>query len=200
MAEERKSRGGLSRVVLWLVILALFATVWWLASERNERQFRVATRLNQLVIERGRFFPIGTTPANDKMYAPVPVPQGEKTPPEVEFDDQNALDRWLFDTLGGWAKSAAKRGDTHAAAALVDRASQLPGLTGAQISELTSLRADLAWDDAQADIVNAAAFLDAARRKLETVRANNGTHAADATQLSGKLDAAQKNVRELVKK
>jgi len=42
-AERARGGGGFSRLILWLVIIALLAGVWWLASERNERHFRVAT-------------------------------------------------------------------------------------------------------------------------------------------------------------
>ena len=190
MADEKPRRsGGLRAVVLWLLIATLLAAVWWLASDRNERHFHLAASGNQLVIERGRFFPTGTSavPENDKLYAPVPIPQGEKPPAEAEYDDQNALDRFLFDLLSGWAKSAAKRNDTHTAAGLVDRVAQLPGLTGAQMAVLASLRADLAWDDAHADLTAAAQAIESARRKLELVKQNNGAHAPEAAALQARL-------------
>jgi len=138
-------------------------------------------------------------PPTDKAYGPVPVPAGEKPPADTEFDDQNALDRWLFDLLGSWARNAGKKGDGRTAAALVDRASALPGLTGAQIAELNALRADLAWDDAQTDIATAAQLVEGARRKLEAVRQGNGAHAADASALSGKLEGVQNTLRDLSK-
>ena len=201
---ERPARGGggFSRLILWLVIVLLLAGVWWLASERNERHFRVAVAGNQLVIEKGRFFPIGTgpVPAGDKMYAPVPLPAGVKPPAEMEFLDQNALDRWLFDTLSAWAKESSQKGDTRTAAALVDRASALPGLTGVQLSDLARMRADLAWDDAQTDLANATQAVEAARRKLEMVRQGNGTHAAEASALAGKLDAIQSTLKDAAKR
>lgn len=202
MAEEtaaRRGGGALSRIVLWLVIFALLAAVWWLASERNEHHFRVSAQPTALVIERGRFFPIGMGPvaANDKAYAPIPIPTGEKAPAETEFDDQTALDRWLFDLLSNWAKGAGKRGDGKTASLLVDRASGLPGLTGAQIADLNALRADLAWDEAQTDLAGAAQMLEAARRKLEAVRQGNGAHAPDAATLSGKLEGVQNTLKEL---
>jgi hypothetical protein len=203
MTEQAARRGGgFQRLVLWLVILALLAAVGWLASERNQHRFRVAAQGSLLLIERGRFFPTGTAPlpATDKAYGPVPVPAGEKAPPDTEFDEQNALDRWLFDLLGNWARNAGKKGDGRTAAALVDRASALPGLTGAQIAELNSLRADLSWDDAQTDIASAAQLLEGARRKLEAVRQGNGAHAADASVLSGKLEGVQNTLRDLVKR
>lgn len=202
MAEQAARRGGaFQRLVLWLLILALLAAVGWLASERNQHRFRVAAQGSLLVIERGRFFPTGTAPLppTDKAYGPIPVPAGEKPPADTEFDDQNALDRWLFDLLGNWARNAGKKGDGRTAAALVDRASALPGLTGAQIAELNALRADLAWDDAQTDIATAAQLVEGARRKLEAVRQGNGAHAADASALSGKLEGVQNTLRDLSK-
>jgi len=202
MVEQAARRGGaFQRLVLWLLILALLAAVGWLASERNQHRFRVAAQGSLLVIERGRFFPTGTAPLppTDKAYGPIPVPAGEKPPADTEFDDQNALDRWLFDLLGNWARNAGKKGDGRTAAALVDRASALPGLTGAQIAELNALRADLAWDDAQTDIATAAQLVEGARRKLEAVRQGNGAHAADASALSGKLEGVQNTLRDLSK-
>ena len=202
MAEQAARRGGgFQRLVLWFLILALLAAVGWLASERNQHRFRVAAQGSLLVIERGRFFPTGTAPLppTDKAYGPIPVPAGEKPPADTEFDEQNALDRWLFDLLGNWARNAGKKGDGRTAAALVDRASALPGLTGAQIAELNGLRADLAWDDAQTDIATAAQLVEGARRKLDAVRQGNGAHAADASALSGKLEGVQNTLRELSK-
>jgi hypothetical protein len=182
MAEEEKRGGGvLQRLVLWLVIAALLGTVWFLASERNQRHFRTVAENGQLVIERGRFFPMGTAPSGEKTYAPVPLPQGERPPAEMEFDDQNALDRYLFGALAAWAKEATKKGDMHAAAAFVDRASQLPGLTASQLGDLTAMKADLAWEDARADVLHAADLLEAAARKLKLVESMNGTHAFEAS-------------------
>jgi hypothetical protein len=199
MAEEAKARGGggLQRAVLWLVIVALLSTVWWLASDRNERHYRVVTQGNALVIERGRFFPTGTTVAPEKMYAPIPLPAGQKGPPEREFEHQNDLDRFLFDLLTSWAKELVKKGETRAAADLVDRASQLPGLTGAQVTELNTLRADLAWDESRADIAQAGQSLDAAVRKLELVRQGNGVHAADASAQQQKLREVRQRVADI---
>jgi hypothetical protein len=199
MADAAPARGGggLQRLVLWLVIAALLATVWWLASERNERHYRVVPQGNAVVIERGRFFPTGTTTAPEKMYAPIPLPAGQKPPPEREFDNQNDLDRFLFDLLVGWAKELVKKGDTKAAAELVDRASRLPGLTGGQVTDLNSLKADLAWDESRADIAQAGQTVDAAVRKLELVRVGNGLHAADAAAQQQKLREVRQKLADI---
>jgi hypothetical protein len=72
MAEgQAASGGGMSRLILWLLILALLGMVWFLASERNQRHYRLAGASGQLAIERGRFFPLGTTASDEKIYAPL---------------------------------------------------------------------------------------------------------------------------------
>ena len=196
MADEvKRTGGGLQRLVLWLVIAALLGTVWFLASERNERHYRVFSESGQLIIERGRFFPMGTAASGEKIYAPVPLVAGEKPPPEQEFDDQNSLDRHLFSLLQEWAKAAAKKGDTHAAAGFVERASQLPGLTGGQVSELVAMKADLAWDDAGTGVQQAAALIDTAVQNFLVVAAGKGPHALVAQQEADRLRVVVQELR-----
>src|SRR5207248_1757008 len=144
--------------------------VWWLASERNERHYRVVAQGTGVAVERGRFFPTGTTAAPEKIYAPFALPAGQKAPAEREFDDQNELDRYLFDMLAAWAKDLVKKGDTKTAAELVERGSALPGLTGTQLTQLNALRTDLAWDESRADLAQSLQSLDSAQRRLEQVR------------------------------
>jgi hypothetical protein len=201
MAEvaPKPSTGGLSRLVLWLLIAVLLAAVWYLASERNQRHFHVVAQNGAVVVERGRFFPTGTGASDEKAYAPIAVPAGEKAPGEMEFDDQTALDRYLFDLLAAWAQVLEKKSDTHGAAALVDRASQLPGLTGAQVQQLNAMSADLSWDDAQTDLASASKLLDGARRKLAAVQAGKGSHAVEATALDLSLQTLQRSLEALVK-
>jgi hypothetical protein len=193
-AEAKRSSGGLARLVLWFVIAALFAAVWWLASERNQRHFHVAAQNGAVQIERGRFFPTGTGTSDEKAYQSIAIPTGEKAPGEQEFDDQNTLDRYLFDLLAVWAQDLAKKGDTHSAADLVARASQLPGITYGQTQSLQGLSADLAWDDAQIDLKTAAAAVESARKKLSAVQAGKGSHALDAAALDQALQPIQKSL------
>lgn len=200
MAEEtRHGGGGMQRLILWLLIVALLAMLWVLASERNSRHYRVETANGQLVIERGRPFPIGMAPSGDKIYAPIELPPGAKPPGELEFDEQNALDQYLFGVWGSWVKDATQKGDTKAAAALIERLVLLPGLTGAEQAELTDLRAGLAWDEAHADVANAGKLLDEARRKLEMVKLHNGTHAEAAAALQPKLQSIANDLAQTVK-
>jgi hypothetical protein len=199
MAEAKAATGGFSRLVLWLLILVLLVAVWYLASERNQRHFHVIAQNGSVVIERGRFFPTGTGAPDEKAYQPIPVPAGEKAPGEMEFDDQNSLDRFLFDLVSSWAQGLAKKNDTHGAAALVDRLGQLPGLTGAQVQQLNAMSADLSWDDAHTDLAAALKSLDEARRKLAAVQAGKGSHAVEATALDLSLQTVQHSLDALAK-
>ena len=189
-----RSGGGFQRLVLWLLIFCLLGVVWWLASERNERHFRLAADGGWLVVERGRFFPMGTSriaaenPTYGKAYGPLQLPPGAKVS-EVEYEDQAALDRALFDQLLPWAREAARRSDVPAAQALADRASLLPGLSAQQQGQLAGLRGELAYSEARSELTQAARLVLSARRKLELVRDAAGEHALEAAPLAAELGA-----------
>jgi hypothetical protein len=204
MAAEAPARGGgLQRLVLWLLIFALLAVVWWLASERNVRHYALSVQNGQLVVERGRFFPMGTAPVRGvEPYIPIPVPAGAKSPAYSEYDDSTALDRALLDVLTGWAREAAKKGEPSSmqtASQLVERASHLPGLTAAQLAEVAALRGELAWEEARGDLTQAAQSAGAALRKLEMVEKANGPHASEAAAQAQKVRALEQGLRELTR-
>ena len=188
----KKTGGGFQRFVLWVLIFGLLAVVWWLASERNERHFRVAAESSVLFVERGRFFPMGTAridatdPTFGKAYGPLQLPPGAKVS-EAEYDDQSALDRALFDLIQPLTKTLAQKGDVAGAQALLDRATLLPGLTAQQRTQLAALEGDLAWTTAHNDLRQAARLLLSARRKLEQVRDAAGEHALEAASVSRQL-------------
>ncbi len=202
MAADTPARGGgLQRLVLWLLIFALLAVVWWFASERNERRYALSVQSGQLVIERGRFFPTGTAPVRGvQAYEPIAIPPGAKPPPSAEYDDATTLDRALLDVLTGWAREAAKKGEPSSmqtASQLVERASHLPGLTAAQLAEVAALRGELAWEEARGDLAQAAQSASAALRKLEMVEKANGPHASDAAAQAQKVRALEQGLRDL---
>ena len=191
-AQPKRAGGGFQRLVLWMLIFGLLAVVWWLASERNERHFHLAAANSVLVIDRGRFFPMGTAridaadPTYGKAYGPLQIPAFAKVP-DMEFEDQASLDRALFDLVQPWAKTLAQKGDVANAQVLVDRASLLPGLTAQQHAQLAGLEGDLAWTTAHSDLQQAARLLLSARRKLEQVRDAAGEHALEASAVSRQL-------------
>jgi hypothetical protein len=206
MAETKQAKGGAGGRLVWLLVLALVGAVFWLASERNARHFALGSHQNALVVSRGRFFPTGLSAlgqgdgALGAAYGGIELPAGAKSIPEVEFEDQAALDRALFDLLSGWARAAVQRHDASGwqqADELLSRLTGLPGLTAAQLSELASLRAELGWWSATGDLRAAQRALASARRKLEDARRDDTEHAPQAALLLPALDGVAAQLAEL---
>jgi len=198
-AQAERRGGGLSKLILWLLVLGLLVAVWWLASERNLRRFAWRPSDSVLTISKGRFFPLGMAniapddPQLGKVYGPLPIPQGAKIF-EQEFEDQTALDRALFDLVVPWARADAEKGDEKSiaeAGRLVDRASALPGLTAEQHQQLGGLRGELAFTAAKQELLQAAKLVLSARRKLQSVEEGGGDHALEASPMLRELEGIQ---------
>lgn len=198
---QAKAQGGgaFSRLVLWLLVLALLSAVWWLASERNARRFTTEVREGRLVVGRGRFFPIGSRllgpedGALFRLYQPLQLPAGVKAPPEREYADQAELDQGLFSAVAAAARQAAQKTDAAALAqadALAERASQFPGLSAAQLSELRSLRGDLALTSARGSAVEALKLVRAARLRLGEALRVGGDRTSQIEAFATALDTA----------
>ena len=195
-AAQAKQTGSGSRALLWLLILVLLGVVWWLASERNARRYNVSSRDGALIVSRGRYFPTGTgvvgpDDAEGRLYWGIALPPGTKNLIEVEYEDQGALDRGLYQLLSANAHALAKKGDATSFAeadGLAKRLQGLRGLSAEELADLTSLRAELAFWSAGGDVKAALTSLAAARRKLEEVRANGGEHATMAGPIEAELE------------
>ncbi len=195
MADGQAKQASGSRGLLYLLIIGLFGVVCWLTSERNQRHYTLSSRDGVVVVSRGMFLPVGSRAIgpgdpDGKIYSGIALPPGTKNLPETEYDDEAALDRGLYDLLGGAAHALAKKSDAQSvqqADALAKRLSALRGLSAEELADLASLRAELAWWSAGADVKDAALSLLSARRKLEEVRANGGEHATLAQPLEDDL-------------
>src|SRR5919108_495922 len=201
MADQatRSASRGLPKAVLWLLVFALLAAVWWLASERNLHRFSWAPDGQFLVISKGRFFPIGMAriasddPHLGKIYGPIPLPEGSKVS-EQEFEDQTSLDRALFDLIVPLARAAVQKGDEASitqANQLVDRPTSLPGLTADQHQQLSALRGDLSFTAAKQELLQAAKLVAGARRKLQAVEEGGSEHALEAGPMLRGLEGIQ---------
>lgn len=159
---EKPEGGGLGRflvtTLLVTLVLAMGSAVLYLLADINRRQYRVVESAGYLSIERGRHAPFGFegfAPESEdlrKAYAPIPVPAGVSVGKLETVEDRSDLDRMLFDLLSAWARerleSDAK--DTFELATLyLDRCDLLPGLSSEQEKALRTLRADLAYRNAQ---------------------------------------------------
>jgi hypothetical protein len=141
-----------------LIICGLAFLVAYLLSDINQRRFRTRQSGDILLIEQGRFFPVGFVPyqpdtqALARAYAPILLPPHENVGPSTIYEDRGTLDRALFTLLSGWARSRLDASDEptlELASLYVQRAEMLPGIAEQQRHALRGLRADAALRQAQ---------------------------------------------------
>ncbi|OGQ88255.1 MAG: hypothetical protein A2289_22835 [Deltaproteobacteria bacterium RIFOXYA12_FULL_58_15] len=141
-------------VLLVLAVLTLATAVVYLLSDLNHRNYRIATHESNLVIEQGRFFPVGFKrfePSTDDLkasYAPIPLPPNVSIGRTEVFNDRADLDRAVFVLLASWARErldSREPGDFELATSYISRCELLPGLSEEQRIEMKTLRADLAF-------------------------------------------------------
>lgn len=144
-------RTSAKHLLAWVLALALGAVAFWLASERNARQWVLAPEAGTLVVKRGLRFPSGTTrfksedPALSQTYAPLRPPAGVALPPEQSFDDRAGLDQALYQLLSRWARDdiASEQPERlERGLAFVARAERLPGISASQREDLRGLRGE----------------------------------------------------------
>ena len=200
--------GGARGALTWLVIVALIAALGWLLSERNARQWTLASEEGRLVVKRGVFFPVGrqafrtSDPVLAQAYAPIVPPPGARPAEERSFDDRGGLDQALFDLLAGWAKEDVGSGEParlERGLGYLSRAERLAGISAAQRDELASLRAESAYYEGQRLLARAADELREAQDKLRLAAGARSPRGADAQvllrQLEPAVDAALAAVR-----
>ena len=168
---------GLMLLILGLMFLVMTASVIYLRSDINRRQYRLDVRDNQLWVERGRFFPIGFTGYDPETadlrsaYAPVPMPPQERPGNLGPFEERGDLDRALFSLLSAWSHARLLAHDVPTldlAALYIRRLEMLPGLSEEQRIELRGLRAGLAYRTGLRLIDQVHTDLEGARHALRT--------------------------------
>jgi hypothetical protein len=202
MADEQR-RGGVGGFFAWVIILALVAAVAWLASDRNARTWYLAPDEGRLVVMKGYMLPIGrqtyktSDPALAQAYAPVVLPVGKPVPAERSFDDRSGLDQALYDLLAGWARDDIASGDPtrlERGLGYVDRAEHLGGISQSQRQDLSALRAESGFFEAQRLLERATNELRDAAGKLAEAARSRSPHAMDAQvwvrDVEGARDAA----------
>jgi hypothetical protein len=194
-APRHRSAGG--RLLAWAVILALAALVFWLASERNARQWFLVPEDGELVVKKGMPFPAGRArfktddPQLAQTYAPVKPPAGAPAAGEQAFDDRAALDQALYDLLSRWARDDIETEKPELVArglAWVARAERLAGVSAAQREDLRALRGESGFYEAMWLLERGAEDLRLAREKLRLAADSPTRHAAEAFVLLRRLD------------
>lgn len=194
-------RGPFARAVIklmvTLIVLGLATLVVYLVSDLNRRHYRLAAHAGNLVVERGRFFPVGfelylpDTPLLREAYAPIPVPPDEVLAPTGTFEDRGDVDRALFGLISGWARGRLEADDSvtsDLAATYVKRLEVLPGLSEDQRAELRGMRAELAYRRGSQLAISVAATLRRAQEAFRQAMTLGSRHSTEAAAWAADID------------
>lgn len=201
MADETtRGRGGGARAaVAWLAILGLAAVVVWLFSERNARTWYLVPDDGRLVVMRGILAPIGrqtfktADPVLAQAYEPIVAPPGKPLPEARGFEERSLLDQGIYDIVSGWARDEIASGDParlERGLGYLSRAERLAGLSPAQREDLSALRAESGYFEAQRLLERAVGELRDAAEKLRHTGGSRSAHANDARALLHDVEPA----------
>ncbi|HSD19828.1 MAG TPA: hypothetical protein VLC54_07320 [Anaeromyxobacter sp.] len=191
--------GGARAAVAWLAILGLAAIVVWLVSERNARTWYLVPDDGRLIVMRGILAPIGrqtfktADPVLAQAYEPIVAPPGKPLPEARGFDERSALDQGLYDLISGWAREEIASGDParlERGLGYLSRAERLAGISPAQREDLSALRAESGYFEAQRLLERAVGELRDAAEKLRHTGGSRSAHAHDARALLHDVEPA----------
>ncbi len=202
---------GLTYFLLGTTILGLSGVIIYLLSDINHRQYRLNTRGGVLLVERGKFMPIGFEPFVPKdatlqpVYAPIPLPEGIDMAPSEVFDDRTDVDRAIFGLLSGWSREridSSTEEDFNLVTGYISRCELLPGLSEEQRNELQTLRADIAFKTGLRTLKGIADQLNKALEQFELALTLGTTHQEDAkawiTEIKHRIEAYQSSTSPTV--
>jgi hypothetical protein len=203
-AVESRPRGAAGRTFLLLVaVLALFAVVVYLLSERNARTYTLALEDGYLTVKKGVMAPMGrqtfktADPALAAAYAPLKPPPGFRLEDERLFDDRGGLDQALYEYLAKWARddlATEKPELIQRALSWIDRAEKLAGISATQREDLRAVRAESGYFEARELLGKAADALRQARERLKLTASSPSRHAADAGEALRHIDPTVEEV------
>jgi len=202
---------NLSYLLLGATILALSGVIIYLLSDINHRQYRLNAQGSVLLVERGKFLPVGFEAYVPKdatlqpIYAPIPLPKGVTMGPSEIFADRTDVDRAIFGLLSGWSRERIDSntdGDFELVVGYINRCETLPGLAEEQRNELQTLRADVAYKTGLRTLKGIADQLNKALEQFELALTLGTTHADDAeawiTEIKHRIEAYQSSTSPAV--
>ena len=107
---------------------------------------------------RGILAPIGrqtfktADPVLAQAYEPIVAPPGKRSPEARGFEERSLLDQGIYDIVSGWARDEIASGDParlERGLGYLSRAERLAGLSPAQREDLSALRAESGYFEAQ---------------------------------------------------
>jgi hypothetical protein len=206
----RRTTSALTRLVVVLLIFGLGGVVVFLISQLNARTFRVEVIDNNLVITKGRLFPIGAEPyrpadpALKEAYAAIPLEgTGIGNLAEQRFNERDDLDRALFDILSRLASSRMNSDDPQVldrGVYYLRRAEKLSGLTEEQRLVLRGMQSEVAYYLARNKLDEARRTVAEALSQLKIAAGVQNRHARSATQMISEVEPAAAALEEALRR
>lgn len=205
-----RAKRTMTRLFVFLVVLALAGATLFLLSQLNARTYAVEKEGDELVVVKGRMLPVGRMPfrPSDPMlqdaYAPIPL---EGMDPgsilDQRFTEKDELDRALFDVIERLARPRAYSDDPQKldrALYYVRRGGKLAGITPEQRQTLKALQAEVSYYVARTRLDDARREVAEALTELRLAADSNNPHARSANQMLSEVEPAAKALEESLRR
>jgi hypothetical protein len=185
-------------ISLLLVVVALGGVVFYLLSDIQQRKFQLRQDGQTLLIERGRFMPVGFEIYQPKLkslksvYVPLNLPDGFNFGLPRVFNDRIELDFELFSLLSGWFRTTLETPEKRNfdnLEILMERMSALPSLAGEQRLELVRLKADYAYWEGRTIVEGIVDELERAKKAFTKAIDAGSTYSQDAQNRLKRLES-----------
>ncbi len=201
---------SLKKLVTFLLVLALGGAVAFLLSQLNARTYSLQVVDGNLVVMKGRMFPVGAEPyrpldpALREAYAPIPL-DGNSPGRLVDerFTERDELDRALFDLVGHFAKAKVNSEDPKVLEQglfYLRRAEKLSGLSDEQRQSLQEMHSEVAYYLARSKLDHARSEVAEAMTQLKLAATTANRHAHSANQMILEVEPAAKALEEALRR
>jgi len=207
----RRAGRAFTRFLITVVVMGLAGAVAYLVSMLNARTFTLEQQDGNLVVMKGRMFPVGAAPFHPSdafqadAYAPVSL-EGQPVSSALlqqRFTERDELDRALFDVL---EKLSRPRVDSEDPKALdqglyyLRRAGKLSGITDEQRRSLKQLEAEVAFYQARQKLEDARRLVAEALTQLRLAGESKGRNARSANQMLSEVEPSAKGLSDSLRK
>jgi hypothetical protein len=206
------SRAGraFTRLIVILIVLALFGAVAFLLSQLNARTYSLEAVDGKLVVMKGKLLPLGSDPfrpSDPRMadaYAPIPL-EG-RSPGALatqRFTDRDELDRALFAFLKDSASAKIASDDPKSlndGLGMLQRMEKLAGITEDQRATLKRMEAEVAFDQARMKLDDARRLIASAVEQLKLAADSRTRHAEAAHEMVSEVEPAANQFEQVLRR
>ncbi len=206
----RRTTSALTRFVVVLLILGLCGAVVFLILQVNARTFRVEVVNDNLVVTKGRLFPLGAEPYRPadpslkETYGPIPL-EGTSVGnlADQHFNDRDDLDRAVFEVLSRLASNRINSDDPQVlerGVYYLRRAEKLSGLSDDQRLVLRGMQSEVAYYVARNKLDDARRTVAEALTQLKIAAGVQNRHARSATEMISEVEPAATALEEALRR